>query len=569
MTKKAVIYARVSTEDQTDNYSLQTQVEACREYAKANDYEVIDEYVDSYSGTLFDRPQFNKIKKLAGKVDAVIIYDPDRLSRDAVDMANFNREFNSKGTEVRFVNFSIDTSTSLGQAFLFFQGIHAQEENTKRVERSERGMRARARSGKVSITRTAPYGYDYDPNTGTLTINEEESEIVRLIYQWYISGDENGKKLGQRSIADKLSNMGILTKNDSEGYAKRKRNKGVWGRTSVARILTAETYCGTWYYNRRKATSKTTRVWKDKDDWIAVKVPAIVSREVWEEAQRQRGHNRIHSKRNTKHQYLMQGRLVCGKCGDSFYCEADYRRHEEGLGYYRCRGQRKQYSADGKTKTCSRLIKQDVIDDLIWEYIANLLKQSELIFQALESKRGVVNDEIEEARTYLEACEKNLETLERQEKRILDLYVDEKIVKDLLDEKLTETSRKREMFEAKRQDYIERITAVELTEYHTEQMKTFCELAIEGIDHFTFEDKRMVLELLNIVGVVHRGETAEKDKIMLTGYLPQPNPIDGIDATMQKHYDGNSASRIEDTTQAHYDCLPPQFRAHASHVLAL
>ena len=349
MGKTAAIYTRVSTEEQTENYSLPTQLEGCTKYATEHGFEVVATFSDSHTGTTLSRPQMDKLRKVAGTVDAIIVYCQDRLGRaEALDTWNLIAEFDSKHTEVHCTDRGlIDISTFYGQLEMLFRAKAAQEESQKIGERTSRGKRARAKAGKVIITTVAPYGYDYDEATGMFIINEKQAQVVLLIYHWYVYGDETGQKLGGYKIARKLTEMGIPTKHDIDGFRKAKKGYAVWGRSSVMKILRHETYCGTWYYNRR-ATGKrrTQRVWKGESEWITVSVPAIVSRELWEAAQAQGKVNDETGTRNTKREYLLRGRLYCATCGYQFRCRADYRRKKEGIGYYPCHGQEAHHSQD-------------------------------------------------------------------------------------------------------------------------------------------------------------------------------------------------------------------------------
>lgn len=519
MVKKAAIYARVSREVQTHNYSLPTQLQSCRDYAAKHGYEVVAEFADAHTGEEFDRPEFNKLKKLAGLIDVVIVHDTDRLSRDAVDMAIFNRDFLAKGTQVEFVNFSVDTATPMGQAFLFLQGIYAQEENAKRSERSERGKRARVKSGKVIITSIAPYGYNYDKENGVFVIDEEQAAIVRQIFEWYVFGDEAGKRLGIDAIANRLSAMRIPTKHDIDGLKKAKRQYGVWGKSSVKKILNGEHYAGTWYYGRYKTgATKTQRVRTDPNEWVSTNVPAIVTRELWEAAQQKAKENRHYSKRNTKREYLLRGRLVCATCGYIFNCHYDDRRNAS---YYQCGGQFSYTSADRKTRTCNHSLRQDETEEMVWEGIVEMLLKPDHILGAIQERQSQSHEQVQALTEYLRQCESKLNALEKQQSKVLDLYLDDKLPKDVLDDKLAYLQQERELYSDKKADLEKRLTDMAFTDDQTEQIKAFCEMATVGIELFTFEEKLMVIETLDIKGVVHLGETKADDVIALTGYIPR------------------------------------------------
>jgi site-specific DNA recombinase len=202
------------------------------------------------------------------------------------------------------------------------------------LERSARGRRGRAQAGYVVPGGINKYGYRYVPDPqghkGIYEIVPEEAAVVRLIFQWYVYSDETGKKLGNRAIAQKLSDMRVPTRNDNTKYKYRKtRGRGIWNNRTIACIIRSETYTGVHYYNRTKRTSnspdKDVREVRDRSEWIAVPVPAIIDRQTWELAQQQIAKNIRRSKRNTKGDYLMRGRLHCQVCGYMMNCETNHR----------------------------------------------------------------------------------------------------------------------------------------------------------------------------------------------------------------------------------------------------
>jgi site-specific DNA recombinase len=508
MDKTAAIYARVSSEIQKENYSIGTQLEGCHAYAKQHGFTVVQEFIDAHTGTTLDRPEFDRLKQLAGSVDAVIVYVQDRLGRaDELDVWNLVHSFQEAGTEVHATDVGfIDGSDFLKALELLIRARSAKEEAQKIGERSQRGKKARAKAGKVVVTTVAKYGYDYDKASGILTINPCEEQVVRWVYEWYVFGDETGKKLGRGAIAHKLTEMRIPTKHDTTGFRKTKRGYGVWGATSVTKILTDETYCGTWHYNRTsKGKKRTTRYLKPREEWIAVQVPAIVSRELWEAAQEQSKSNTKYAKRRETHDYLLRGRFVCSTCGYLMRCRCDSRRHNNAP-YYCCRGQTAMYSADGRTPTCQGSFKQAAIDGLVWNAIAKMLKHPDVILEALQRKQVEKEAELKPDREYLDRCKTELAKLNEKWQRWLQLYLDGAYDKQWLDEQRTQIDQDRQAFEAKIVDLERRIAEQDIDEDQPQLVRQFCERARTGIDHFTFEQKRQVIDLLDIHAILHRGQ---------------------------------------------------------------
>jgi site-specific DNA recombinase len=192
-------------------------------------------------------------------VDVVICYELDRLARKTVYQLLIAEELTKRGVLVEYVLGNYET-TPEGQLMKQIRASVAEYERAKIMERMARGKKGRAQAGQVTVGRIAPHGCDYvgEPHKGQFVINEKEAETVRLIFEWYVNGDESSHKLGAYQIARRLSERRLPTKDDSAGYTKRKNEYGVWGKSTVHRILTNEVYAGVWHWGRTRKTSKTT-----------------------------------------------------------------------------------------------------------------------------------------------------------------------------------------------------------------------------------------------------------------------------------------------------------------------
>ena len=230
MNKRAVIYARVSTDEQTKGYSLQTQIESCKQYAVERGYVLLHIFSEDYSGASLDRPELNNVRDFLANddVDVVIVYDVDRLARKSIYQALIEEEFMRDGAVIEYVIGQYDDSDE-GRLQKQIRGSIAEYEKAKILERSKRGKRGKAMSGFVLVGSRPPYGYSVvsEPHKAWLEINEEEAEIVRAIFSWYLYGDESGKPLSMNAIAKKLTNMGVPTRGDKQSHFFKKRDQGV------------------------------------------------------------------------------------------------------------------------------------------------------------------------------------------------------------------------------------------------------------------------------------------------------------------------------------------------------
>jgi site-specific DNA recombinase len=322
----AAIYARVSTDRQESQQTVDSQLDALRRAAEEGGYEVLEEYVfvdENYSGSRLDRPSLERLRDLAseGAFEAVFIYSPDRLARQYAYQVVVTEELQKTGCEVVFLNHAFGQSPE-EQMLLQIQGVFAEYERALIRERTRRGRLFAARQGRVNW-RVAPYGFRVVRKTQTtpqqLLVDETEAEVVRQMYRWLVE-----EELTSYAIAKRLRERAVPT---------RKNGKLGWAQSTVIEILRDPTYKGEAYYNRTRATdAKRPRMeigYKDlrpgngrgraerpREEWIPVRIAAIVDPETWDLAQEQLKKNRERATcNNKKHRYLLRSLLICGHCG--------------------------------------------------------------------------------------------------------------------------------------------------------------------------------------------------------------------------------------------------------------
>src|SRR5215213_6593885 len=163
--KRAIVYARVSTDEQArSGYSLAQQLEALREYAAREGYEVLEEVQDpGQSGATLARPGMDRVRDLvaAGGVSVVLAQDRDRFAREPAYHYLLRREFEEYGTKIRALNDRGDDSPE-GELTEGIMDQLAKFERAKTAERTRRGKLQKAREGKVIATMKPPYGFKYN-----------------------------------------------------------------------------------------------------------------------------------------------------------------------------------------------------------------------------------------------------------------------------------------------------------------------------------------------------------------------------------------------------------------------
>jgi site-specific DNA recombinase len=248
------------------------------------------------------------------------------------------------GVEVVFLNHTHDHSPG-GQLLLQVQGIIAEYERAKIQERNRRGKMHAARTGSVSVMGRAPFGYRYirrnrDGGDARYEIIPEEAEWVRRIFNWV--------SLEGYSLAD------VCRRLDSSGVPTRQRRRG-WCTSTVAQMLANSAYIGTAVYGatrtgpRRQDLRRPRRVNEgrtrspysiyrtDSSEQVLISVPAIVDAQLFEAAQEQLAANRRRKRLGVVGAtVLLQGLMVCARCGYAYHGAYTKVKKKTPYRYYRC-----------------------------------------------------------------------------------------------------------------------------------------------------------------------------------------------------------------------------------------
>jgi site-specific DNA recombinase len=347
MNKPAAIYARVSSDRQKQDHTIASQTTALVEYAKTNGYAVPPHWVfqdEGYSGANLQRPGLEALRDLAaqGQMTTVLIYSPDRLSRKYAYQVLLVEELARCGVDTVFLK-SPSGGSPEDQLVVQFQGMIAEYERAQIAERSRRGKRHKAQQGVVNILSGAPYGYRYVRKTDTSAayyeVLESQASVVRTVFETYTK-----QQLSIGAIARLLNQRGIPTRT----------GKTRWERSTVWGILHNPAYQGTACYGKTelRPRQRITRPMRQRNgvpnrnsanhqrprsEWITVPVPALVSEQTFALAQEQLERNKHHAQRRTIEPTLLQGMLVCQRCGYALY-RCSGRTSRQRLYYYRCIG---------------------------------------------------------------------------------------------------------------------------------------------------------------------------------------------------------------------------------------
>ena len=394
MTRPAAIYARVSSDRQKENHTIDSQLSALVQYAESHAYLVPPEWRfqdEGYSGATLLRPGLEALRDLAaaGQIEAALVYSPDRLSRKYAYQVLLAEELARCGVELVFLKAPAG-ATPEDQLLVQFQGMIAEYERAQIAERSRRGKRHRAQQGSVNVLSGAPYGYRYVKKSDTAAayyeIIEPEAAVVRMVYDVYTQ-----QGLSINAIARMLNERQIPTRTETTR----------WERSTVWGLLRNPAYRGRACYGKTElrprqritrplrqrnglASRDSANHERPRQDWIEIAVPALVSEETFALAQEQLEKNKRHSPRRTIEPTLLQGMLVCERCGYGLY-RTSTQTSARRLYYYRCIGSDAYRHLKGAV--CDNPpVRQDQLDAVVWNEVVRLLEDPGIIQQELNRR---------------------------------------------------------------------------------------------------------------------------------------------------------------------------------------
>jgi site-specific DNA recombinase len=433
--KSVALYARVSTDAQEKNATVESQVVALRERAKSDGHVVLptDVYVDDgYSGSSLVRPGLEKLRDRAaeGAVDVLYVHSPDRLARRYAYQVLLLEEFSRCGVSVQFLNGTMGT-TAEDQLLVQVQGMIAEYERAKILERSRRGKLHKARSGSVNPMSAAPYGFQYVRKTADEPARYQvllhEARVVRQIFDWFLT-----EQLSTFAITQRLNAEQIPTRT----------GRPRWGTTAVWNILRNPAVAGRAAYGKTEYVAKSAMLRpprgksgvprKEKSsakprpssEWLFIPVPAIVSEETFASAQEQLKRNARFSPRNCyPRRYLLQGLTVCARCGYAAYGrKQSYRLKSTGERrcYYVCGGH--DGNRFGGTPICGVPgVRVDHLDEYVWSSVRQLLQEPERVVEEW-TRRGAEDGALAEARRQRDEAQRFLNAQQHALRRVQDAY---------------------------------------------------------------------------------------------------------------------------------------------------
>lgn len=441
-------YSRVSTDTDEQLNSLDNQVYYFQNFINENpNWTFVRNYIDEgISGTsTAKRENFLQMIEDAkeGEFDLIITKEISRFSRNLLDSIKYTRELLENNVGVLFQSDNICTFDMDSELRLAIMASIAQEESRKISERLKFGYKRAVEKGRV--LGVACYGYN--KKDCVMSINEEEAKVVRLIFELYTT-----EKMGIRRLSDELAARGYFNSNGNP-----------FGHTTLRGILTNPKYKG--YYCANKTHSidyrsqKTVHV--DPSEWITYRdenIPAIVSEEIWNKAQKILNERQVKYKQATSNQtkYKYSGKIICAEHDTAFHRTIHRRNSGTNLEYYACAKQRRHGIAGCDAPT----LYTRELDEVMRQVNEKVFKHKDDILQSLVVmyEQTKPDDGIEEQ---IKAVEKRLKPIYKKKEKLLEFSIDGIINKEEFKQRNLQLNKEKESLESELKELQAEIKAAE------------------------------------------------------------------------------------------------------------
>lgn len=443
---RAALYARYSSDSQSDGNSIEAQVMAIKDYAQRENICIVKEYIDkAQSGTSANRPEFlNMLEDAKQKTfSIVLVHKYDRFMRNECEAVYCEQKLSrydvfliSASEPINSDEPTSDLTRAIIRSFAAYYSKNLSREVMK-------GMIINAKNG-YSNGGSPPLGYTLETvnvsegkTRKCLTINEDEAKIVKLIFYMVIDG------AGYTEIMNKLNDMGYRTKSGNR-----------FGKNSIHDILRNRKYKGDFIFNKctgkdKFSHTRNSHKFKPEEEWIVIKngIPAIIPEEDFEKVQ-----EILDGRRQIKHPeymrtYLLSGKIYCGNCSHAYTGNYDGA-HKDREPYitYRCSS---RYSK-GRAGGCkNKPVRCDDIEAFVLTKIADNVFNPQIVDKVMSKLEEYFKNKNSKNAEEIKIMKKSLTKYSKQEENILNAIseTDSDIVRKNLMSQLEKISTNKEQTE--------------------------------------------------------------------------------------------------------------------------
>jgi site-specific DNA recombinase len=505
--KIVAAYVRVSSEDQVENTSLDSQTQTCQAAAllKGDPLPVIYRE-EGVTGTTAQRPEWQRLLRdcRAGKVERIYALNWSRLARDAAVGTQIVKELKELGVELTVVEQDFDGSTLMGDFLQKLMILLAELDRNSLVERMARGQHAMAARGLWPSGGSSPYGYRATGGkTNTLVLHEGEAEILRQIVDWIV---DDGLTTGE--VARRLNTAGMLTRHGKE-----------WTHSNLRRNLRQRVLVGEIIWGNTEKTHRSYVPTGKYGDPVTLHFEPIISEERYAALQVALDVRATGPKAGRK-TYPLSGRLV-SPCGEGY---GGLYRHDRDTRHYRCRS--RQWTATGDMRCRDPLLMADALEERVWSEVTALLSDKTRLLNLARDYLGLRVEQVSVEQGELSALRTKAAKLDRAQR---DTLVE--LVRRGFDAEAIE-----EATEKVAADLVavrHRITELEswAADSKAESAKVMtvwglAEMAAERLQNMDLDERRRVLALLDVKVTVL--DDSRNPALRIEGTLCHEKLLDGL-----------------------------------------
>ena len=443
---RVAAYCRVSTDDDDQLGSFESQklyyeekIFANKEWVSAGIF--ADEAI---TGTKVDkRDGFQSMiqKCKDGEIDLILTKSISRFARNTLDTLQYVRMLRERNIAIFFEKENINTLDMNGELLLTIMSSLAQQEVESLSANVKMGLKMKMKRGEM-IGFNGCLGYDYNPDDKSLSVNEEEADIVRFIYDMYIQG------YGTTTIAKRLIELG----------KKNKKGEVSWHTHGVMGIIKNEKYKGDILLGKTFTTDPISKrrlanMGEEDQFYIRDHHEAIVSREIWDEAEQirlKRSVNKVvettgNRERYTR-QYAFSSMCECAFCGDKLTRSTLHSSSKYEKPVWKCMNATKHGISN--CPNC-KSIDENILEGAFIEAFSLLAGNFDDVLDVVINYVEETANNDEDIRK-LKQIEKDISALESRKSRMTDMLIDGTITKEAYDDKLTEVMRKLHIYMEKK-----------------------------------------------------------------------------------------------------------------------
>lgn len=437
MKERVAFYARVSSDEQADKGTIQTQLEYARGRAKLEGWQLIEFVDDGVSGkkiSFAKRPEGARLLDAArrGEFARVVTYRLDRLGRRARFIHEALEDFTAAGAAYASLTEPFDTATPAGKLFLGVLAVMAEFESDSIQQRTAEGKHRVSTLDDRWLAGVVPYGYSLTEDS-RLVIDPTEAAIVREAFALTTAGRSSAQ------VADEFNARGIPACSDRRGKRKTTKSMG-WEPGKISRMVRAEIYAGRAAFFRSSRSHEVA--YRD--------VPAIVSPSTFLSARKATAKNKQFGRSHSRFDYQLRGLVRCGKCDYMMIGRPWGKAH----GYY-C-----HHCTEGRA-----FVDEQKLLAILWGDVLGFLEKPDATLRALAHSASESGSAEEQAEQELVALAQQLREADEHEAQLLDLRLAKTISGPVLEKKAKAIAGERERIrlrmEAVREDRAKAARAVE------------------------------------------------------------------------------------------------------------